>query len=152
MIDCGAARLHVHTRSTATVLRLEGEVDVSNADLVGAAIGRFCRLNAPLVLDLSQLGFLGIAGFRMLLVLNDENRAAKRHCSVVGGSALRLLTRVFIDHGLPVIASVPEAIHIIEDRISARQRFRSGAVHQAEPQRESSYAAMKTIRVLSAFG
>lgn len=138
LIECGTAQLHVHTRSTATVLRLDGQVDVSNAHLVGQAIQRFCQLNAPLILDLSQLEFLGVAGFRMLLSLNEENQRAQLHCSVVGVAALYLLTRVFIDHGLPIVGSVPEALRIIDDRARARRSFRSGDAHQLEPQREMS--------------
>jgi anti-anti-sigma factor len=152
LIDCGAAQLHVHARGTATVLRLDGEVDVSNANLIGQAVRRFCRLNAPLILDLSHLGFLGVAGFRMLLSLNEECRQADLHCSVVGGAALRLLTRVFVDHGLVIVDSVSEAMGVVDDRITARRLARSGAIHQREPQREKRYAAIDTITTLSALG
>ncbi|SPM32430.1 stas domain-containing protein [Mycobacterium rhizamassiliense] len=152
LIDCGAAQLHVHARGTATVLRLEGDIDVSNANLIGQAIRRFCRLNAPLILDVSHLDFLGVAGLRMLLTLNQEIRHADLHCSVVGGAALRHLTRVFIDHGLPIVDSVSEAMAAVDDRITARRLARSGALHQREPQREKPYAAIETITTLSALG
>lgn len=135
-IDCGSAQLDVHARNNATILRLDGEVDVSNANLVGKAVSRFCRLNAPLVLDLSQLKFLDIVGFRTLLSLNDENQRAELHCSLVGGPALRLLTGAFVDHGLPIVDSVTEALRVIDDRARARRGFRSGDPHQREPQRE----------------
>ena len=50
------------------VLRVDGEIDGSNANLVGQAILRFSRLKTPLILDLSHLDFLGIAGLRTLVV------------------------------------------------------------------------------------
>lgn len=100
-IDCAGATIHVHARSTATVLRIEGEVDASNADLIAEAVRRFARLRAPLVLDLGCLDFLAGSGLRALLVLNEEQQRAQLRCSVVSGAALRRLTRVVPDHGLP---------------------------------------------------
>jgi anti-anti-sigma regulatory factor len=59
LIDCAAAQLHVHARSLATVLRVDGEIDASDAELLAQAIRRFSQLKTPLILDLSQLDFLG---------------------------------------------------------------------------------------------
>ena len=146
LVDCGDAQLHVHARSTATVLRLEGQIDVSNAESVGRALRRFCLPNASLVLDLSHLEFLGIAGFRTLLGLNDQNRQAGLRCSIVGGTALRLLTHVFTDHGLPVVDSIPEALRLVDDDI------RAGVVHQHERGHENACAAMDMAPESRAFG
>jgi len=128
--------VHVHARSLATVLRIEGEVDASNADRVGRAIRRFSRLKAPLVLDLSRLRFLGSAGLRALLLLNEEHHQARVHCNVVSGAALRRLTGVITDHGLPVVDSVPEAMQNTHDFVRARRRMFPGAPRQQEPQRK----------------
>jgi anti-anti-sigma factor len=137
VIDCAGAQVHVHARSLATVLRIEGEIDASNADFVAGAIRRFARLKAPLILDISQLGYLDSAGLRALLLLNEEHRQARLHCSVVSGAALRRLTRVATDHGLPVVDSVPEALQNTHDFIQARRRFLSGPARQREPQRKT---------------
>jgi anti-anti-sigma factor len=136
LIDCAGAQLHVHARSLATVLRVDGEIDVSNADLVGQAVRRFSKLKAPLILDLSHLDFLGLAGFRMLLGIADEHQQAQLQCSVVGGAALRPITRILTDHGLPIVDSVPEALEIIDGFVRARRQFVVGRAHQQEPQRE----------------
>ena len=136
LIDCAGAQLHVHARSLATVLRIDGEIDVANADLVGQAIRRFSKLKAPLILDLSHLDFLGLAGFRLLLGIAYEHQQAQLHCSVVGGAALRPITRVLIDHGLPIVDSVPEALEIIADLVRTRRQFVAGRAHQQEPQRK----------------
>ncbi len=40
-IDCAAAALHVHARSLATVLSVDGEIDASNAELLAQALRRF---------------------------------------------------------------------------------------------------------------
>ncbi len=134
VIDCAGAQVHVHARSLATVLRIDGEVDASNAELVAQVVRRFARLKAPLVLDVSQLEFLGSAGLRVLLLLDEEHREAQLHNNVVSGAALRRLTRVITDHGLPVVDSVPEALQNTHDFIHARRRLLTGLAHQGEPQ------------------
>jgi anti-anti-sigma factor len=137
VIDCAGARVHVHARRLATVLRIEGEIDASNADLVVPVIRRFARLRAPLVLDVSQLDFLGIAGLRALLLLNEEHRQARVHCNVVSGAALQRLTGVGADHGLPVVDSVPAALQKSHDFIHARRQLPSRLARQREPQRNT---------------
>jgi anti-anti-sigma factor len=137
VIDCADAQVHVHTRSLATVLRIDGEIDASNADLVAQAIRRFARLKAPLVLDVSQLDFLGSAGLRALLLLNEEHREARLHCNVVSGAALQRLTGVATDHGLPLVDSVPEALQNTHDFIRARRQLVSRLARQREPQRNA---------------
>jgi anti-anti-sigma factor len=113
-VDCAGAQLYVHARRSATVLRLEGEIDAANAGLVSQTIGRFAQLNAPLIIDLSQLSFLGIAGFRALVAVDLEIRLTGPSCQVVTGAALRRLTRVVTNHGLPVVDSVSEALTCAE--------------------------------------
>jgi len=137
VIDCAGAQLHVHARSVATVLRIEGEIDASNADLVAQAIRRFARLKAPLVLDVSHLEFLGSAGLRALLLLDEEHRQARLHCNVVSGAALRRLTGMASDHGLPVVDSVPEALQNTHESVHAHRQLRSRLARQREPQRNT---------------
>jgi anti-anti-sigma factor len=126
LIDCAGAQLEVRARSLATVLRISGEIDASNADRVAEAVQRFSQLTSPLILDLSHLDFLGVAGFRALITLNREHQQAQLHSSVVKGAAMRPLTRVFPDHDLPIVDSVPEALQVIEKGILTRRQFLSG--------------------------
>ncbi len=133
-IDCAGARLHIHARSVATTIRVDGAIDASNADLVAEAIRRLARLKAPLILDLSRLDFMSSAGLRALLALHEEHQLSGLHCSVVDGAALRPLTRIFPDHGLPVVDSVPAALRRAETAIRERRRFVPGRARQEEPQ------------------
>ncbi|WP_082974795.1 STAS domain-containing protein [Mycobacterium sp. E3247] len=137
-IDCAGAQIHVHARSVATVLRIDGEVDASNVDLITEAVRRFSRLKAPLVLDLGGLDFLAGSGLRALLVLNEEHRRAQLRSVVVGGAALRRLTRIVTDHGLPIADSVAVALAHIEGATTARRRLVSGPARQHEPQGDMS--------------
>jgi anti-anti-sigma factor len=137
LIDCAGAQLHVHAQSLATVLQLDGEIDASNADLLAEAIRRYSRLKAPLILDLSQLDFIGMAGFRTLLALNCEHQRAQLHWSVVSGARLDRLADGLADHGLPLVDSVADSLQLVEDRLRARRRYLSGAARQHEPQRKA---------------
>ncbi|OBG90730.1 sulfate transporter [Mycobacterium sp. E3251] len=137
-MDCAGAQIHVHARSVATILRIEGEVDASNTELIAEAIRRFSRLRAPLVLDLAGLDFLAASGLRALLLLTEEHRRAGLRCCIVGGVALRRLTRVLPELGLPMADSLAAALAHIEGVTSARRRLVSGPARQHEPQRDAS--------------
>jgi len=143
LVDCAGAQLHVHARTAATVLRVDGEIDASNADQLGQEIRRFSQLKAPLILDLSQLDFLGVKGFRTVLILDCEHQRARLHWSVVSGARLHRLTEVVANHGLPLVDSVPEALEIVDNHIRARSRRRSGLARQHEPQRTT--ASMRVV-------
>ncbi|EUA00071.1 STAS domain protein [Mycobacterium kansasii 732] len=140
MVDCAGARLCVYARSLATIVRVDGEIDASNAERVAHEIRRFARAKAPLILELSHLDFLSVDGFRALLVLNDEHHKAGLHCSVIAGPAMRPLLRIVINHGLPVANSVAEALQLIEDVISSRRQFLAGLVQRRDPQRRTPLA------------
>ncbi|OJZ75379.1 sulfate transporter [Mycobacterium paraffinicum] len=137
-MDCAKAQIHVHARSTATVLRIDGEVDAANTDLLADIIRRFARLRAPLILDLTALDFLAGSGLRALLDLNEEHRVAQLRCSIVSGAALRRITRVLPDHGLPIADSVDAALAHIEGATTARRRLVSGPARQHEPQHDAA--------------
>ncbi|HEY3996921.1 MAG TPA: STAS domain-containing protein [Mycobacterium sp.] len=137
-IDCTGAQLHVHTQSLATVLRICGEIDAANAGLVAQAIRHFTRLKAPVILDLGGLDFLGGAGLEALLVFNGEHRQSQIYCGVVDGTALRRITQVVPDHGLPIVDSVTDALAHIETVIRAHRRFVYGPARQHEPQRKTA--------------
>lgn len=135
MAEFNGARLYVYARSLGTVLRIDGEIDASNANDVAQTIRRFARLKTPLILDLTRLDFLSVDGFRALMVLNHEHQQARVHCSVVAGAAMRPLLHIVNDHGLPVMGSVAEALQLIADIVNARRRLLSDVVRhrQAEP-------------------
>lgn len=141
MADFGGARLYVYARGLGTVLRVDGEIDASNALHVAQAIRRFARLKTPLVLDTGHLEFLSVEGFEALLALNDEHEKAQVHCSVVTGPAMRPLMRIVTDHGLPIVESVPEALQLIDDFVRARRNFLSELVRNRPSDRQKPRAS-----------
>ena len=47
-------------------------------------------------------------------------------CSVVTGTATRLLMCIVTGHGLAIVGSVPEALQLIDDATRVRRQFVSG--------------------------
>src|SRR4051794_7091409 len=123
VIDCGAAVLRVQARSIAIVLTLRGDVDAFNSDRVSVALRRFLTLGSPLIVDLDDLAFLGIAGFRALLAFDESCREQGVHCVMVVGTAAKPYLRVAPEATITVAASVHEALHQIADTIRSRRRI-----------------------------
>lgn len=141
MAQFARAHVYVYARCLATVVRVDGEVDAANAHDLTDAIRGFARLKTPVVLDVSRLRFVSVEGFRALLVLNDEFRKARVHCSVVTGTAMRPLLRIVHDNGLATTDSVPEAFQTIEDILRARLRFMSDLPRPRQPRSQVSRGA-----------
>ncbi len=77
------------------------------------------------------------AAVRAVCLMSDLHVAptlAGLHCSVVGGTALRKLTQVVPDRGLPMVDSVPDALRRVEGVIRACRQFVSAPARQEEPQ------------------
>lgn len=141
MAQLARAHVFVYARCLATVVRIDGEIDAANADDLTEAIRGFARLKTPIVLDLSNLRFVSVEGFRALLVVNDELRKARVHCSVVTGTAIRPLLRIVHDNGLATTGSVPEAFQTIEDILRARRRVVSYRPPARQPRRQATRSA-----------
>jgi anti-anti-sigma factor len=135
------AQLFVYARNLGTVLRVDGEIDASNASDFNQAVRNFARLKTSLVLDLSHLRFISVEGFRTLLFLNDELRKARVYCSVVGGAAIRPLLRIVHDNGLSIAGSVPEAFQNLEDILRARRQFLADLARPRPPRPRATHSA-----------
>lgn len=138
LVEFSGARLSAYARSLATVVRVDGELDASNSDDVVQTINRFARLKSPLVLDLSQVTFVGVDGLRTLLALNADLRRARVHFTVVTGPAMRPLLRIVADHGLSLADSVAEALQMIHDVVQARRQVLSDLVRRRSPARRAA--------------
>ena len=93
------------------LVRVRGEVDMVNADLVGDQIRAAGRLDGPLVLDLSQVQFFDSSGLRMLQQLSDELDGEGGRLTVVTTPESivgRLLTLTNLDTYLHVTSAPPD--------------------------------------------
>ena len=108
-----AARVRVYPRSRAVVVvELSGEIDACNAESVGQYMGNFISPPRPLVVDLTDVSFLGARGIRQLFALGDECvKAGVEWTLVVANNLLnRLLHITDRNNVLPVVGSLAEAL------------------------------------------
>lgn len=115
------ARFAVHWGRRGAVIAAHGEIDaVSAGPLVDCVLG--CADSCEwLVVDLSDLEFLGAAGFSALRRIGIRCADTDVRWALVPGSATSRLLRVCDPHGyLPVAESVPTALADVQN-----QRLRS---------------------------
>ena len=85
--DTGVLHIEIRDEAAATRCLLSGEVDISNVDEVRAAMGLLHVAGHRRVLvDLSDLWFLGVVGMRTLMETHAAFRAEEREFAVVGAS------------------------------------------------------------------
>ncbi|MFN2479404.1 MAG: STAS domain-containing protein [Pseudonocardiaceae bacterium] len=87
----------LHAEREALVVTVAGEVDVLTVDRLRAAVAAgFDQLpdGATLVIDLTDVTFLGSAGLQALV---DATRAARRRCEPL---------HIVVDHARPVIRPI----------------------------------------------
>jgi anti-anti-sigma factor len=78
------ARIEVEQVRSLCVLRIRGEIDISNARELSAEIAAAVSNVAPtLVVDLSDATYLDSAGVKLLFQLADRLRARRRELRVV---------------------------------------------------------------------
>jgi anti-anti-sigma factor len=95
------ARVEGERQGTLCLVRVHGEIDLSNAQEVSSAIGTVMGQEARrLVIDLSDITYLDSAGVALLLRLADRLQTRRRelHLVVPRGSPIR---RVLLFTGLP---------------------------------------------------
>lgn len=121
-IGLGRARMTVQAFDGLTVISLSGDIDASNAEAVGEHIRGFVTPRCPIVLDLSDLDFLGVEGIRGLFALGETCADAKTGWALVTSHAVRRLLRVADRKGrVPAARSVTEAL----TRLHVRDRGRA---------------------------
>ena len=106
------ARVEGERQGTISLVRVHGEIDLSNAQEVSSAIGSAMGQEARwLVVDLSDITYLDSSGVALLLRLAERLQARRRqlHLVVPRGSPVR---RVLVFTGLPRV--IPVDAHLEE--------------------------------------
>jgi anti-anti-sigma factor len=116
-MECGGAQLRVDTRKQATVVAISGDVDGTNIDRVQAHVrGLICEAKA-LVLDLSAVECLGVAGLRALSALSDQCEKAGVKLAVVADRFASVMLRADDRASMaPVCESLAEALESVANR------------------------------------
>ena len=102
--------LSVHTDRQATVIAFKGEIDAYNADDVRTRVLGLIATGRALIVDLSGVEFLGVAGLRAILAIGEACTKAHRGWALITSDAVNLLLRVANDQQrLPLVDSMSRA-------------------------------------------
>jgi anti-sigma B factor antagonist len=108
------AQVHEEWRDDMPIGRVEGEIDASNATMIGIHLRALVANRAfGLVVDLSETTYIDSAGINMLFVLGDELRVRQQQLRLVVGPATpiaRMLAVTGLDRTYPAHASLDEAL------------------------------------------
>jgi anti-sigma B factor antagonist len=106
--------IYVDVRVPVTYVR--GEIDMSTDEFVQNEVTAVLATKPRLlVLDLTQVAFMGSAGVRLVLRNNDNAHALGSALAVVtgGGYARRVLTLSGVTEVLPLYWDVPTALRVL---------------------------------------
>jgi anti-anti-sigma factor len=114
--EIGAARFTVTWGRSGGVITVRGELDAANADQFAGCMEQCAVCCDWLVLDLSELDFMGTAGLRALTRIDSGcGELEVRWALVPGGAVFRLLRICDPDPCLPVSESVTAALATVQE-------------------------------------
>jgi anti-anti-sigma factor len=112
------ARVEGERQGTICLVRVHGEIDLSNAQEVSSAIGSVMGQEArQLVVDLSDITYLDSSGVALLLRLAERLQSRRRQLHLVvprGSPVRRVLVFTGLPRVIPVEARLEEALAHIE--------------------------------------
>jgi anti-anti-sigma factor len=110
------AEVYEDWRDETPVGRVEGEIDASNATMIGIRLRALVANHAfGLVVDLTATTYIDSAGINMLFVLGEELRARQQQLRLAVGPATpiaRMLAVTGLDRTYPARATVDEALAV----------------------------------------
>ncbi len=96
------ALLQIVPADVTGILRLIGELDISNVEATQARLEEGLRGRKSLSLDTSELAFIDSQGIRMLIILGEQALAQGSTVSVLNCSKpVRRALEVAVPHGIP---------------------------------------------------
>lgn len=105
------AKFTVHWGRSGAVITVRGEIDAANATAFAQHTERLVQRCEWLVIDLSELEFIGIEGFSALQEINTACTNIRAEIKVIPGPALRAVSRICDPYArLPLADSLTEAL------------------------------------------
>lgn len=105
------AKFTVHWGRTGAVVAVEGEIDAANATPFAEYAKRCAECCEWLVVDLSELTFIGTNGFSALQSITAQCSSTQTELKVVPSPALSTLLRICDPHArLPLVDSLTDAL------------------------------------------
>jgi anti-anti-sigma factor len=107
-------RVHTERHGDIPIARVEGEVDASNAEVVGVKLHALVDNHSlALVVDLTGTTYLDSAGINLLFALAEELRARQQTLRLVVAGATpiaRMAKLTALDRACPTHATLDEAL------------------------------------------
>ena len=119
---CDGASMRAHCRQLATVVTIKGDLDGANIDRIAAYVFRFILPEKPLALALSGVSTITPQAISLFYDIDEWCGALGVDWAVVAGPSVVTGLRLR-DEGVPLIASVPEALHHFAEGTLARRRL-----------------------------
>ena len=105
------AKFTAHWGRAGAVVAVDGEIDAANASSFADYAKRCTECCEWLVVDLSELTFIGTAGFSALESISAQCSSAQTNLKVIPSPALSTLLRICDPHSqLPLVSSLPAAL------------------------------------------
>jgi anti-anti-sigma factor len=112
--------IHEDWRDDVPVLRLEGEIDVSNvAEIRGRMRELVTNQQHALIVDLTPTSYLDSAGINLLFAVGEEMRGRQQQLHVVlneDSPLTRMVTLTGLDKSLPTHGTLERALEAAKRR------------------------------------
>lgn len=117
-------RMSAETVAEATVLHVEGQIDIATAPALSGGLEEAHRTNGHLIVDFSLVDYLDCAGARILERSADLNRG---QFAVVGSkpNVHRVFDLLELTNVLPVMVSIEVALDYLRRPVTNDQQDRS---------------------------
>lgn len=114
--EYGTAQSTIRWGRSGGVFTVHGDIDAANADQFGEMLVQCAARCEWLVVNLSELEFMGTAGLSMLQRIDAACTRSQVSWSLVPGAAMSRLLRVCEpDSGLPISGSVITALVTVQE-------------------------------------
>ncbi|GGK99906.1 STAS domain-containing protein [Nocardia jinanensis] len=100
----------VRTENGTAIVTVQGEVDMASAPQLQAALEDAQRGGDPLIVDMSEVGFLGSAGLSVLLVISEAADPGTGLRVVVSDAVRRPIELTGLDKLLSIHESLAAAL------------------------------------------
>ncbi len=123
-VDCDGAQMRALCRQLATVVTVNGDVNIANIDRISDYAKRFILTEKPFVLDLSGVNSFTSEGISLLYGIDEDCHHAGVEWSIIASPPVHRTLRLSGEREtFPTAGSVPEALHHFADSIGERRRL-----------------------------
>jgi anti-anti-sigma regulatory factor len=122
-LDCSGAQIRAHSRHVATVVTITGSIGADNGDRLAARAQRLLFADKPIVVDLSGVTSFAAEAVSILIGFGEQCQKAGVEWALVVSEAVAEQLRIQHVDAAPVVDSVAEALHELDDAILDRRRM-----------------------------